>query len=85
MHDTFGDYLRAARMSACLTQTALVAAAPAGWSISQTAVSAWEANARVPTVGQIAQLAEVLGWTPGELRRAVVLAAALEGERREGC
>lgn len=84
MAETFGQYLRAIRMCAQMSQTALVAACDPGWSITQTAVSAWEAGTRIPTVGQIAQLAEALGWTPGELRRAVVLAAEAEGQRREG-
>lgn len=83
-HLTFGPYLRALRMSAGLTQVALVDAVEDGWSITQTAVSAWESDSRVPTIGQLYQLAEALGWTPGEVRRALRLAAQVEGQRRAG-
>ena len=82
MVQTFGEYLKAARMAQGLSQVALVGLAPEGWSVSQTAVSAWERDERIPTVGQLAQLAEMLGWTPGELRRAVSLVAANEASRR---
>ena len=82
MVQTFGEYLKAARMAQGLSQVALVDLAPAGWSVSQTAVSAWERDERIPTVGQLAQLSEMLGWTPGELRRAVSLVAANEASRR---
>jgi transcriptional regulator with XRE-family HTH domain len=82
MIDTFGKYLRACRMTAGLSQIRLVELAPDGWSVSQTAVSAWERDERIPTVGQLAALADLLGWTPGELRRAVSLVAANEASRR---
>lgn len=55
--------LRAARMAAKLTQTALAAAA----DVHPNEVGYWEAGTRVPQVETVAALARALGITPADL------------------